>query len=243
MKSMKSITTAGLCLVAMLVVSMVAAASASAAPHWLHCVEGTTGTKYTTSQCKTAGTGSWTWQEVTGTEAVVSHASLLLTDTKTVAGEVTVECTGKDEGTVGPGKFDRITAITEINCVNEKNCETVVKPAEPLNLPWQTELAEVPAGSGKIRDNITAVNGKGAGWAVTCKVSIFEVEDKCTTEEGSVGVQNVTTPGVPGELLVLGDFEKESAEANCTASGKKTGRVVGTVALLQANGQGLRATL
>jgi hypothetical protein len=248
MKSMKSITTAGLCLVAMLVVSMVAAGTASAAPVWEHCETEKANaavSKWTTDQCTTAssmGAAGFSWQEVKGTEAVVDHGSLRLSDT--VAG-VTVEvlCSGESTGSVGPGKFDRITSITTLKCEAGKNCEKLITAAEARNLPWQTELAEPKAG--EVRDHITSGGNGEPGYKVKCKVPILgEREDVCTTEKGTTGVTNVVTKGVPGELLVLNKFEKPSKEekANCTVGGKEAGEVLGSIALLQANGQGLRVS-
>lgn len=246
MKSMKSITTAGLCLVAMLVVSMVAAASASAAPHWLVCLPFTTGstaTRYTEHQCKTAsGSGGWEWSELKGTEKVIGRASLSLADTVATV-KVLVDCTGELEGSVGPGKYDRITAIpaASIHCVAGTNCEKLEGNAEPRNLPWQTELFET---ENTIRDLIT--NGKtgreAPGWRVICKTFAGRIEDECNNETGSTLQENKLTKGVEGELLVLGDFESKTANANCTASGGATGEVRGTVALLLSSGWGLRVS-
>jgi len=236
---MKSIRIAGLCLVAMFAVSMVAAGTASAAPVWEHCEKGASGTKYETGQCRKVGTtNEFGWQEVKGTEAVRSHGSLLLTDTKVpIAGEVSVSCSGANVGFVGPGKFDRITEITEIRCVPDKNCEKIEKEVEPRNLPWQTEVVEE---GGETRDLIRATDGEGAGWAVTCKVLGITDTDVCTTEEGSTSLANVLTPGVAGELLVLAKFEAKSAKATCSLKKEKSGEVKGSIANLQANGQALR---
>jgi hypothetical protein len=240
---MKFIRIAGLCLVAIFAMGAVAANSASAALVWEHCEtekENTTVSKWTTDQCRTAASmaaAGFSWQEVKGTEKVVTHGSLLLTDTKVpIEGSVSVQCTGKDSGTVGPGKHDRIEEITEIQCAAGEHCEKLEGEVKPLNLPWQTELVETEGG----RDTLKAVNGKGAGWSVTCKVLGITKTDECTTEEGSTSVANVLTPGVPGELLVLADFEAKSALANCTVGGSKSGEVQGTIATLQASGQALR---
>jgi|HubBroStandDraft_6_1064221.scaffolds.fasta_scaffold222598_2 hypothetical protein len=246
MKSMKSIMSAGLCLAAMLVVGMVAAGTASAAPVWEHCETekaNTAVSKWTTDQCTTAASmaaAGFSWQEVKGTEAVRSHGSLRLSD-ETLGVKVEVLCSGANAGSVGPGKFDRIVTITEIQCEAGKNCEKLDKTAEPRDLPWQTELVEPKAG--EVRDHITSGGNGEPGYAVTCTVPILgEREDVCTTEKGTTGVKNVVTKGVSGELLVLADFEKpEKAEkANCTVGGKEAGEILGSIAILQASGQGLR---
>jgi hypothetical protein len=246
MKSMKSIMSAGLCLVAMLVVGMVAAGTASAAPVWEHCETekiNTTVSKWTTDQCTTASSmaaAGFSWQEVKGTEAVRSHGSLRLSD-ETLGVKVEVLCSGANTGSVGPGKFDRIEKITEIQCVEGKNCEKLDKTAEPRNLPWQTELVEPKAG--EVRDHITNGGNGEPGWAVTCTVPVLgEREDVCTTEKGTTVLKNTVTKGVAGELLVLADFEKpvEEEKANCTVGGTKKGEVLGSIAILQASGQALR---
>ena len=223
----------------MFAMSMAMVATASAAPHWLHCEKGAAGTKYEDNNCSKANPGGeWAWKEVTGTEEVVSHGSLTLADIKVpVEGTVLVDCTGTDKGTVGPGKFDRITAIENIVCVAGTHCEKLEKAAEPLNLPWQTELVEE---NGTLRDKIKAENGKGAGWAVTCKVLGVTKTDECLTEEGSTLVENKLTSGK--EQLVLNDFEEKSPKAKCSVGGAEAGEVKGTIALLQANKQGLAAT-
>jgi len=234
---------AGLCLASMLVMSVALTGTASAAPHWLVCLaahpEAPKTTKWSTDQCKTAEVGGgWEWSELKSTEAVRSHGSLLLSDIKVpIAGTVSVSCTGEDVGTIGPGRFDRVTAINNIVCVPDKNCEKITKEVKPLNLPWQTELVEE---GGNLRDKVRAENGKGAGWAVTCRVLGFEKTDECTTEEGITSVENVWTKGVgKGELLVLADFDKNSPNATCTVGEAGSGEVRGTDAILLASGQAL----
>ena len=242
MKSMKSITTAGLCLVAMLVVSMVAAGTASATnaptPEYQICTKGGAEppTKYTTENCEVAsGSGEWNFRGINGTEKSVSLGTLRLADTKVLGKTVEVSCTGKDEGSVGPGKFGRVEAITEIKCTPGENCAKITAETKPLNLPWQTELAE-----GGKRTKIKATNGKGAGWAVTCEVSGIALTDECTTEEGTVGNFLRFTPGFfnpnVNRWLLLTDFEnlKASERAKCTVGGAEAGRVLGSDAVLRA---------
>jgi hypothetical protein len=245
---MKSIMSAGLCLVAMLVVGMVAAGTASAAPVWEHCETekvNTTVSKWTTDQCTTASSmanAGFSWQEVKGTEKVFGHSSLRLSD-EALGVKVEVLCSLEKTGTVGPGKFDRITTITNINCTAGKNCEKLDKAMEPRNLPWQTELVEPKAG--EIRDHITSGGSGEPAWVVTCTVPILgEREDICAGEKITAVVKNVVTKGVSGELLVLGVFEKPTTaeKLNCTVGGKEAGEILGSIALLQANGQGLRAS-
>src|SRR5580704_4580779 len=171
MKSMKSMMSVGLCLVAMLAVSMATAGTASAAPVWEHCETekaNTTDSKWTTGQCTTASSmaaAGFSWQEVKGTEKAVGRASLTLSD-ETLGVRVEVLCSLEKAGSVGPGKFDRITTITNVKCTAGKNCEKLDKAMELRNLPWQTELVEPKAG--EVRDHITSGGNGAPGWAVTC---------------------------------------------------------------------------
>jgi len=231
---MKSLRIAGLCLVAMFVMSMVAAGTASAEPTVFEsCQEGAAGTKYEENLCeKASGTGKFAIAEIKGTESAIGIGSLRLADTKVpIVGTVEVSCTGETKGTVGPGKFARVEKIENINCTPGTNCEKIEKNPEPRNLPWQNEIAE-----GGARAKITATNGKGAGWAVTCKVLGITKTDECTTEEGSVSKTRVRSPGFftgAKRWLLLFDFETSSANAKCTIGGANSGRVRGTVAVLR----------
>ncbi len=188
---MKSLKIAGLCLVALaaMAMAMATAATASAAPVWEQ-LEGTT------------------WKEVKGTEKVISAGTLKLTDTKggLTGGVVTVECSGTDEGTVGPGKYNRITKITVANpCRNVTGCVGTIT-AEARNLPWQTELFET---EGKVRDSVVSeVAGKFPGWKVECTLS-----DTCegnTTTAMTNNTSNNTVDAV---------FDANSAVVKC-ARGK-----------------------
>lgn len=243
---MRFIRIAGLCLSAVFVMSMVAAGTASAALHWLVCLPSHTGTnttKWETSQCEKASpTGSWEWSELKGTEATRTQGSLVLvTHGVPIVGEVEVKCSGTDEGSVGPGNQSRTTAIPSIKCEAGKNCEKLVSGAEPVGLPWNSELKET---EGVIRGTIRKGAGSTSapGWRATCRVLGVTEENTCTTEEGLVTLSNVNSPGTSGALLVLADFLKPNKpEATCTVSGTK-GDVLGGIAILLANGRGLRVS-
>src|ERR1700757_4875589 len=192
--NVKSISIAGLCLVAMLAVSMAIGATASAAPVWEQCeTEKAVGnpSRYTEGQCVTgSATGAWAWQKVTSTEKAIGLGSLVLRDTKVpIIGTVEVQCSGTAEGSVGPGQFARITAITEIKCAAGKNCEKAEKE-EPRDLPWQTELFE---SAGTVRDKITSGGSGAPGWSLTCKVLGVTKEDVCTSETESTLDRNMLT--------------------------------------------------
>ncbi len=236
---MKHLKIAGLCLVAMLVMSMAAAATASAAPVWEQCRENAgTGTKWSDNGCKTASpTGKWEWKELTTTEKVKSSATLQLADIKVpLVGRVEVHCSGEDIGVIGPGKFDKITEIPQasIKCTAGENCQEF-KKVEPRNLPWQTELFET---EGKIRDAIQE-DGKGApGWKVTCRVLGIEKGDECTNKTGTTAVATEASGSI---LLVLATFDTKSGKAKCEVGGAESGEVLGPVANFSSEGWSIRA--
>jgi len=237
---MKFIKIAGLCLVAMFAMSMATAGTALAAPRWLQCAEGPEGepTKYSESQCLTASVGGkWQWTEIAGTEEAFGRGSLTLKDLGTPVGTVEVSCSGDAEGTVGPGKYATVLKISEIKCIAGKNCEKIVKNAEPVNLKWQTELAEV---NGKLRGKIT--NGKlgseAPGWAVSCEVLGIAQEDRCTSSEVSTSMENRATNTT--KLLVRAQFEGESGKLTCKIGGAGEGEILGPVGIAKSNGRGLR---
>jgi hypothetical protein len=201
----------------------VAAGSALASgPVWQGCVEVAKG-GYEDSACtKEKAEGKFGWTEVTGTEKVTAELTLKLADTKVpLAGTVEVQCSGTGSGTVGPGSFARIEAITVSSCSAGEHCEKVEKNAAPLHLPWQTELFET---EGTQRDTIT--NGKSSeapGWAVTCKVLGVTKADECTVEGESTMVGDLS------DGPVNAFFEEHSENAKCSVGGSGSGRARGTV--------------
>ncbi len=241
---MKSIRIAGLCLAAVFVMSMVAAGTASAAPHWEVCLNfGGTGTKYSTNQCiKAESGGKFEWAELKGTEKTTTNGTVVLETTGVpIVGEVVMSCSGTDTGSVGPGNQSRTETVTRVSCTAGKNCEAVEKGAEAVNLPWNSEALET---EGVIHGTIRKGAGaKGApGWRATCKVLGTVQENECTSEAGLVTLTNVNSPGTVGPLLVLADFEHPNKTlAGCTVSGTK-GDVLGSIVILLANGDGLRVS-
>jgi hypothetical protein len=152
-----------------------------------------------------------------------SHGTLKLTDSKTTIGSVTIECAGIDKGTVGSKGIDEVTSITNaegklpIKCTStNKECETPT--AEPIGLPWKTQLVER---EGKEEDQITSA--KEFGWKSECTVKkIVKAADECTTKEThtvmenvAAGVNSIFSPAVGGK-------------AKCTQSKEETGSVEGT---------------
>ncbi len=211
---MRFIRIAGLCLVAIFAVSLVAVATASAAPAW----EQLNGT---------------TWKEVGNTEKVVGSGTLKLRDADTLLGVSEVECGGSQKGSVGPTKFDRVEVI-EIQasqCKATKVCENV-EEITVKNLPWQTEVYE----SGKeIRDNLKSGGNGEPGWRVKCKTIGGSKSDECLTEAGLVFSTQVTNK-TSNNTAASGFEEKstKSPKAKCTEGGAKSGEVVGVIVLSEA---------
>ena len=238
---------AGLCLASIVVMGMALTATASAAPHWLLCSEGTekiAPTKYTSSQCTSASTnleGKWQWNELKGTEKAVTKGSLLLKDTDTLAGETEVECSGESIGSVGPGPFDKIEKVnvSAAQCRAIKGCETV-EAIEAIDLPWQTEVTEPKAG--ELVDLLKG-DGKGEpGYKITCKVlKITGQSDECK----SAGTESLLLANTPtgSELLVLATFQhlRKGVCTKSLATNKESGEVLGSLANLVI-GHGLRVS-
>jgi hypothetical protein len=173
MSYMRNIKIWGLAFSAMLLISGLAVANASAAPQWT---------------LNGAAIGS--------AVATTGSGTLELTDENGFFGStVTVKCSGSTTGTAGPGAADTTTTVTV------SSCTTVAGPcgspsASPANLPWKTELATV---EGVVRDKITS-DGKGApGYTVTCTVLGSRITDTCTSERGQPKVTLNKSP-VPIEF-------------------------------------------
>jgi hypothetical protein len=233
---MKLLRMAGLCLVAMCVMGMVAAGTASAAPSWATCKEGAAGTKFSGEQCTTAeSTGKWGWEELKGTEAAIGLGTLILRDTKVpIEGTVEVSCTGEAFGSVGPGALSRTEEIKNIKCKAGKNCEEITKEVEPVNLPWRGELTE-ESSTERNKLTSTAGNGKGPGWSVTCRVLGITKTDECTVNTGYTTPSNLFDPyhgTTTNSWLILLDFLSTAPKANCEVGGTGSGEVIGSIGIL-----------
>ncbi len=209
---MRFIRIAGLCLVAIFAVSLVAVATASAAPVWEQ-LEGST------------------WKEVKNTEKVTGTGTLKLRDTNTAAGVSEVECGGSEKGTVGPEKFDRVEVVEvkASQCRNVKVCENV-EEITTKGLPWQTEVYE----SGKeLRDNIKATTNGEPGWVVKCKTLLGSKTDECLAEAGLIPSTLLTNK--TSNNTVNSEFESaKSPKAKCKEGGAKSGEVLGVIVLSEA---------
>ena len=162
---------------------------------------------------------------------------LLLEDTAT---GVRVHCHGSATGTVGPHGLDLIKSITLellgtkdlVLCLYDKvkalTCkENEMPDALAINLPWHTQL--ILHGT-EVRDLILGHGGGKPGWKVTCKNVIGGTStDTCEEEEnkpGSTSMKNETNGSG-----VLGTFDGNNPRAKCSeAKGEpETGLVSGTV--------------
>jgi hypothetical protein len=170
-------------------------------------------------------------------ELVESEGLVLLTDHNFPASGATVHCRGFDLGTVGPHGLDLIKSITlellgtkkSVLCLltTAGGCKEGKMPtAEAINLPWHTQL--ILHGT-QVRDLILGHGGGAPGWKVTCESAIgtATIEDTCEEEVGKPGSTLMKNEGLAG---VLGEFkEAENPRAKCSVGGKEAGSVNGTV--------------
>ncbi len=156
-------------------------------------------------------------KSVSTATAVKSSGTLVLTD---LGAGTSIECTVKDEGKVGPGPSDEVTATsTSCGFVSGKagSCEAG-KPvtAKALRLPWKTELMPI---NESIHDEVSGTGGN-PGWDVECTVlGVFKTQDECTSPNAEPQMSNVTG-GV--------DTTFEASEKySCSVGGENAGMVVG----------------
>jgi hypothetical protein len=234
---MKHLKIAGLCLVAMLAMSIAMAETATAAG-WEQCTEGAATTKYATNQCKTAeATGKWAWQEApAGTPKTIriKTSTLMLADTKTPLGELKVACALEEEGPAGGG-VAKIERVTFKSCRGVKVCEGEAT-VKAVDLPWKTEFFETEK---KVLQTLQGTGVGEPGWNARCLGPLGTLEDECKTEsekrEHLIDENRVT--GI--ELLLLETFQ-ETRKWDCTIGGTESGVIKGSKSILWANGSGLR---
>ncbi len=128
---MKHLQIAGLCLMALLAMSVVMAATASATPHGLVCSPATSGssaTKYSANQCaKAEAGGNWEWSELDTELPVRGRGTLRFEDEIASGTTVTIICSAEGTGRIGPGNSGKIETITEIKCEKGENCGALDK--------------------------------------------------------------------------------------------------------------------
>jgi hypothetical protein len=123
--------------VAVLVVSALASASASAAPHWLVCKKVAAGTgKFAEGECKTlGGTGEWEATKMTAILEIEGTSGVSKLKTEIGSTAVTIVC-NKDKvaGTVeDPGNSEATITYEECSIENASTCKVANIKAEVLD--------------------------------------------------------------------------------------------------------------
>jgi hypothetical protein len=174
MSYMRNIKVWGLAFSAMLLISGLAVANASAAPQW------TLNGGVLAKSVNTTGSGT-----------------LELTDENGFFGStVTVKCSGTTSGTAGPGAADTTSSVTVSSCTTVSGvCGS--PRAEAVHLPWKTELSTV---AGVVRDTIKADGNGAPGYLVECTIFGSVVKDTCASERGQPKVVALNTSPVKLEF-------------------------------------------
>jgi hypothetical protein len=237
------LTLAGLWLAAVLVLGMVWAGNASAAPLWLVCLEGSGLTKYSTNQCTTASsTGKWQSLGLpSGRSDTVRLLAFSLRLEDTSVG-VSIECpdAGTGWGLIESPNKGQIK-VAEVKEPEKEGCKVLkgfltckagtLTNVKGLNLPWKTEIFETE------KKNLTKILSGGSGepgWAVTCG----GVTDECVTESGGSESAELVTEVTKSVLLVSARFEAKG-KTKCSVGGTATGKTHGSIAILLWSGNGL----
>lgn len=168
--TMRKFHIVGLALMAVFAFSAVMVANASAA-EWL---------------CKEGGV----FKACSAAKAVDSEGTLTLSDA-TLLGTITIECSGTNVGTVGPGAADSITEILDLAKATKDIlckvtggtalCGTAEALAEAIHLPWKTELLSTTI------DDLTTSGAGNPGWHVVCSTG---TEDECTKALAELTMKN-----------------------------------------------------
>jgi hypothetical protein len=173
-----------------------------------------------------------------------STGEITLTDLGATGGASAVLCSGSFVGTVGPGKFDLITAVLDLAfnsigalapltegtvglsctrvsgaCINE-----ILVWAE--NLPWLTELVLMGTVEPLFLDLFTNAEGEEnmgkPAWDVECKTLIGNVSDLCEGET-SADLENDVAEGDVLGTFNQAELEEEGLFALCSLNGGNTG--------------------
>jgi hypothetical protein len=152
-----------------------------------------------------------------------TEGELLLEDTSL---GLDVNCSGKFEGTVGPGAADEITKVVDLEGKNPlhcsaASCEGGLATVTPVHLPWKTKV--VLSGE-KFLDELGPGTGGEPGYKVSgCKILGIETTDECTGKTDSE-----LTNGTGDVNGTFSENEAITPRGNCTFGGEKKGLVVGT---------------
>ncbi|MGA9285388.1 MAG: hypothetical protein WBV85_08090 [Solirubrobacteraceae bacterium] len=157
----------------------------------------------------------------------------------TAAGEISLEdegaganilCNGTLVGNVNAAGKGEITEVQNLkgvaitlagtrltiaagDCVNVKTCGAPAEVA-PEGLPWTTQLYLTEAGT--FRNRIIKKGGGTFGYWVLCTV-LVDIEDECTSTEGSLPIENNLDAETPALAIV-------APRANCTVGGAAKGK-------------------
>jgi hypothetical protein len=236
----KSLEIAGLCIVGVLALGMVAATAASAAPVWEQCTEGSTTTKYTEDNCKVAeASGKWGWKAIpAGTPGTVhiTGSTLILKDTKVpIVGTVEVICNTEGEGTAG-GSIGKVDTFAIKSCTAGKNCEKVGS-AEPRDLPWETEFFETEK---KVFQTLKGAGAGEPGWSVSCTVLGIKETDECKSVAGKPEEHEDDNEITGNEWLLL-EIIEPLKRWKCSVGGEEAGEASVSIDILR-RGTGLRVS-
>ncbi len=235
-------------LVAVAGLMAISASSAMAAePIWVTCAKTAAPTHYTEADCLTAGSeGGWNTKGFAANETIeaTSSGALELEDSAATGGKVIIECSGTDQGWVGPNGVGEENRVTASGCVfvNKEHgeCEEAKGvTATATNLPWTVKLEErTNTETSKVELRgllVSLVSGKNPGWSVTCTVAgILKISDECT------GRTSVSVESARSRLLTNSKFEAVSAQepASCSQGTSTSGSVRGTVSSSIRNNKG-----
>jgi len=234
-------------LVAVAGLMAISASSAMAAePIWVTCAKTAAPTHYTEADCLTAGSeGGWNTKAFAANETIESTSSgtLELEDSAATGGKVIIECSGTNQGWVGPNGIAEQNRVTASSCVFVKkehgSCEEAKGvEVKAINLPWTLKLEErvnTSTSETELRGLLVSLTTKNPGWAVTCTVAgILKVTDECT------GRTNVGIESARNRLLTNFIFDKVSAQepGSCSQGTATSGFVRGVVSSSIRNSKG-----
>ena len=158
-------------------------------------------------------------------ESVDSEATLQLSDA-TLFGTIKLQCSGTDEGTVGPGAADKTNVIENLAKTSKTVICTVIEggglctepaTAEAVHLPWATTLESTTA------DDLTSSGAGNPGWFVKCANGLT---DECTKALATLAIKNNANGTTEATF---------NAAENATCK-NGTGKVSGTVINLTLTG-------
>jgi hypothetical protein len=153
---MRPVYRALLVLVAMIMVSGIAAGSAFATPEWY---------------AKTGGV----FKKLTSTLNVKAITKFSVIDSQFLVGEGGLSCEGHAEGTVEVGGVGKINSFTVTSCKAIGSCSAPAT-VRSVNLSWKTELySEV----GTVRERLVSGGSGTPGWEFECETLLGHVKDLC----------------------------------------------------------------